>query len=468
MQSHDLIIKNGKVLYGQQFEEVDIAVSNQKISIIEKSIKEKAKKIIDASGKLVLPGGIDSHCHIEQRSASGLVNSDTFHSATCSAASGGNTTVIPFAAQYEGESLMDIVQEYHKIANKGAVVDYAMHMIIAGPTEEVILNELPTLMKNGHSSIKVFMTYDRLRIDDVEIIKILKEVKKVGGLVSVHAENHQLITDKVKQLISEGFDHPKYHTDSHPIEGEVEAINRILSMSKLTQQPVMIFHVSSKEGLDQIRKAKEEGIKFFSETCTQYLTLSPKLLDQKERNDGAKWICSPPIRGGYHSDALWLGLEEGLLDLVSSDHAPYSYDKRGKLFKSDLPNFKEIPNGMPGLNWRLPILLDTILKKENSLDIHDFVRLTSSMPAKIYGLYPKKGEIKVGSDADIVIWDTNKKITLSDEMVIDGSKYNPYSGKLVSCWPQEVILRGKTIVRDNRILVSPGGGEFLPVKIAVN
>tara|TARA_Y100000590_G_scaffold452259_1_gene595022 strand:+ start:7016 stop:8422 length:1407 start_codon:yes stop_codon:yes gene_type:complete len=465
MPSHDLIIKNGKVLHGQDFEVVDIAVSNQKITSINKSIKGKSKTLIDASGKIVLPGGIDSHCHIEQRSASGLINSDNFYSATCSAASGGNTTVIPFAAQYEGESLKEVVQQYHKLANKGAVVDYAMHMIIAGPSDEVITGELPILMQNGHSSIKVFMTYDRLRIEDEEIIKILKEVKKKGGLVSVHAENHELINDKVKQLLSEGFEHPKYHTDSHPIEGEVEAIHRILSMSHSTRQPVMIFHVSSKEGLDQIRKAKEEGIKFFSETCTQYLTLSPELLDQKERNDGAKWICSPPIRGGYHSEALWKGLEDGLLDLVSSDHAPYSYDKRGKLFKSEQPNFKEIPNGMPGLNWRLPVLLDSILNKKNSLNIHDFVRLTSSMPAKIYGLYPKKGEIKIGSDADLVIWDTNKKIILSDEMVIDGSNYNPYSGKLVSCWPQEVILRGKSIVKDNRILVSPGSGEFLPTKI---
>tara|TARA_B110000438_G_scaffold299825_1_gene350783 strand:+ start:241 stop:1650 length:1410 start_codon:yes stop_codon:yes gene_type:complete len=466
MPSQKLLIKYGTVAHSNNLEPIDILISDQKIVNIGKNLSDKVDRVINAKGKLVLPGGVDSHCHIEQKSASGLVNSDTFYTGTSAAALGGNTTVIPFAAQYDGDSLLEVVDRYHNLANKGSIVDYSMHMIIAGPTDNVIKKELPKLILSGHSSIKLFMTYDRLRIDDENILEILKQARKCGAMVSVHAENHEMITNKVKELLEDGCYHPKYHTDSHPVEGEVDAFRRIIQMSDETKQPVMIFHVSSEQGLNEIRSGKSRGVKFFAETCTQYLTLNSHLLDQEQINDGAKWICSPPIRSINDSEALWKGLEDSTLDLVTSDHAPYSFDNKGKFFKDNSPNFKEIPNGIPGLQWRLPILLDRVLNKQCNLDISDFVRMTSTMPAKVYGLYPHKGEIKIGSDADIVIWDTDLNITLSDDMVVDGSKYNPYSGMKVSCWPNEVILRGTTIVKDNIIKTEAGTGQFLSTKLS--
>ncbi len=466
MSKKSLLIKNGTVAHSDKLEEVDILVLGETIAQIEQNISFDADRVIDASNMLVLPGGVDSHCHIEQRSASGLINSDTFYTGTHAAALGGNTSVIPFAAQYDGDSLIKVVEDYHKLASKGALIDYSMHMIIAGPSETVIYEELPKLIKEGHSSIKIFMTYDRLRIDDESILKILIQAKESGAMVSVHAENHEMITNKVAELLNSECFHPKYHTDSHPVDGEVDAFKRIINMSEMTKQPIMIFHVSSAKGLDVIRDAKKRGVHFFAETCTQYLTLNSKLLDQEIITDGAKWICSPPIRDEDDSVALWEGLEENILDCVTSDHAPYSFDSKGKFFKGINPNFKEIPNGMPGLHWRLPVILDRILQNKSKLSILDFVRITSTTPAKIYGLFPKKGQINIGSDADIVIWDTNKDMQLSDSMVVDGSKYNPYKDFRVTCWPKEVILRGNTIVEDNDLKADQGTGKFIPTSLS--
>ena len=341
-----------------------------------------------------------------------------------------------------------------------------MHMIIAGPSDDVIDFQLPKLIREGHSSIKIFMTYDRLRIDDNSIQRILEQAKQYGAMVSVHAENHEMITKKVKELLDNDCIHPKYHTDSHPVDGEVDAFKRIIKMSEETKQPVMIFHVSSEKGLNEIKKGKSRGVHFFSETCTQYLSLNSSLLNQTNIKEAAKWICSPPVRDQSDSEALWRGIEEKTLDLVSSDHAPYSFDEKGKFFMGNNPSFKEIPNGMPGLHWRLPIILNEVLRKQCDLDLHDFVRITSTMPAKIYGLYPKKGEIKIGSDADITIWNKDKKVTLTDDMVVDGSKYNPYSGFEVSCWPDEVLLRGHTIVKNDKIMGKQNIGKFLPTKLS--
>ena len=466
MPHQKILIKNGTVVHSGMLDVADILIEDQRIAKIQNDITVSADREIDATNKLVLPGGIDSHCHIEQRSASGLINSDTFLSGTTAAALGGNTTVIPFAAQYEGDSLIKIVQEYHELAKENAIVDYSMHMIIAGPSDDVIDFQLPELIKEGHSSIKIFMTYDRLRIDDDSIQRILEKAKQCKAMVSVHAENHEMITKKVKELLGNGCRHPKYHTDSHPVDGEVDAFKRIIMMSEKTKQPVMIFHVSSEKGLDEIKKGKSRGVNFFAETCTQYLFLNSSLLDQTNTKEAAKWICSPPIRDVTDSEALWHGLENKTLDLVSSDHAPYSFDEKGKFFMGKNPNFKEIPNGMPGLHWRLPILLDKVLRNQCNLSVLDFVRITSTTPAKIYGLYPKKGEIKIGSDADITIWNKDKKVILSDGMVVDGSKYNPYSGFEVCCWPDEVLLRGHTIVKDNKIKGGKNMGEFLPTKLS--
>ncbi|NND50211.1 MAG: dihydropyrimidinase, partial [Rhizobiales bacterium] len=355
--------------------------------------------------------------------------------------------------------LTKVVEDYHTLARKGAMVDYAFHMIIAGPNPEVLDVELPPLIEAGHASIKMFMTYDRLRVDDGQMLDVLTKARELGAFVMVHAENHHMITWMVKRLLDRGATAPKFHAVSHPRAGEAEAFTRLIAMSELIDQPVMIFHVSSAEGVDVIRAARARGVKVFAETCTQYLLLTAAEMD-KPGVEGAKWICSPPLRFESDQEAIWQALDEGVLQTVTSDHAPYAFNEKGKLTAGANPNFKQIPNGMPGVQWRLPMLFDAMVS-QGHMDIHAFVRLTSTASAEIYGLAPRKGTIAEGSDADLVLWDAKRRVTLSDEMVLDGAGYHPYAGRTISGWPETVIRRGEIISQDGEILAKPGSGEFL-------
>ena len=458
MMHYDTLIHGGTVVTATNSTKSDIAISNGRIAAIGHALGT-ATNMIDATDLLALPGGVDSHCHIEQLSASGLINSDTFETATTAAAAGGTTTVIPFAAQYEGMSLHKVVDDYHELATKGAIVDYAFHMILAGPSQAVLDHELPELVRSGHSSIKMFMTYDRLRVDDLQMLDVLTKARELEAFVMVHAENHSMITWMVKKLLSAGATAPKFHSVSHPRAGEAEAFTRLIAMSELTDQPVMIFHVSSAEGAAVIARAQARGVKVFAETCTQYLTLTAEVMD-KPGMEGAKWVCSPPMRMQSDQDALWSALRSGVLQTVTSDHAPYSFDKKGKFTAGNAPNFKQIPNGMPGVQWRLPVLFDQMVTKRK-MTVNDFVRLTSTASAEIYGLAPRKGLIAPGSDADIVLWNPEKTVQLSDEMVHDGAGYNPYCGRNITGWPQTVIRRGKIIAEDGQVSAQPGSGKFL-------
>ncbi len=458
MSEFDLLIRGGTVVTADTSTQCDIAVNNGRIAALGDDLGEAANQI-DASGKLVLPGGVDSHCHIEQLAASGLINSDTFQTATRAAAAGGTTTVIPFAAQYEGMSLKKVVEDYHALAQKGAIVDYAFHMIIAGPNPQVLDEELPPLVEAGHASIKMFMTYDRLRLDDGQMLDVLTKARELGSFVMVHAENHNMITWMVKRLLDRGAVAPKFHAVSHPRAGEAEAFTRLIAMSELIDQPVMIFHVSSAEGVEVIRAARARGVKVFAETCTQYLLLTADEMD-KPGIEGAKWICSPPLRTASDQEAIWQALAEGVLQTVTSDHAPYAFNEKGKLTAGANPNFKQIPNGMPGVQWRLPMLFDAMVSR-GRLEIHAFVRLTSTASAEIYGLAPRKGSIAEGSDADLVLWDAQRQVTLSDDMVLDGAGYLPYAGRTITGWPETVIRRGEIVSQNGEITAKPGSGGFL-------
>jgi dihydropyrimidinase len=458
MSEFDLVITGGTVVAAGGTGTCDIGISGGRIETIGTGLGP-ARRTIDATDRLVLPGGVDSHCHIEQLSASGLVNSDTFETATRAAAAGGTTTVIPFAAQYEGMSLARVVGDYHALAEKGAIVDYALHMIIAGPSRAVLDEELPALVASGHSSIKMFMTYDRLRLDDAQMLEVLAKARDLGAFVMVHAENHAMIVFMVNRLIERGATAPKYHAVSHPRAGEAEAFTRLIAMSELIDQPVMIFHVSSAGGAGVIGAARARGVKLFAETCTQYLLLTAGEMD-KPGIEGAKWICSPPLRTRADQDALWAALKRGDLQTVTSDHAPYSFDRNGKLTAGPNPGFKQIPNGMPGIQWRLPVLFDAMVSS-GRMSLEDFVRLTSTASAEIYGLAPRKGRIVPGADADLVIWDASREVTLTDAMVNDGAGYNPYAGRTITGWPQMVIRRGELIAEDGRVSARPGSGMFL-------
>jgi dihydropyrimidinase len=388
------------------------------------------------------------------------MNSDTWESATVSAALGGTTTVISFAAQHVGMNLAQVVEDYQLLARTGAAVDYSFHMIVADPTEATLKEHLPALIAQGHASIKVFMTYDRLRLEDEQVLDVLLTARENRALVCVHAENHGMIAWMGKRLVERGYTAPKFHSVSHPRVSEPEAFNRLIAMAALVDQPVMLFHVSTAEGCEAIRRARGDGLKVFAETCPQYLVLTAQDLD-KPGTEGTKWMCSPPARTTEDQEALWRALELGDLQLISSDHAPYSYDQNGKLRAGPNPSFKQVANGMPGLEARLPVIFDAAVAS-GRMSVEKFVELTATAPAKIYNLHPKKGSIAVGADADLAIWDPDKHVTLSDGMMHDRTGYTPYVGRSVRGWPETVLLRGEVLVESGAFKGKPGSGQFLP------
>jgi len=457
--AYDLMIRGGRVATASDVFEADVAISGETIAAIGRRLGP-AEREIDARDKLVLPGGVDSHCHIEQLSAAGIMNADTFESATTSAAFGGTTTVISFAAQHVGMQLTQVLEEYHALARKGAVIDYAFHTIIADPTRATLEQDLPALIKQGHGSIKIFMTYDRLKIDDEPLLDILVAAREGGALLCAHAENHGIISWMTKRLLAGGYTDPKYHAISHARFSEAEAFNRLIGMAALVDQPIMIFHVSTAEGAKVIRDARGQGLKVFAETCPQYLFLTADDLD-RPGVEGAKWMCSPPPRRSSDQEALWTALSLGDLQTISSDHAPYRFDATGKLRAGPAPNFKQVANGLPGLETRLPLLFDAMVS-QGRLGLEKFVELTATAPAKIYNLHPRKGSIAIGADADIAIWDPNRRVTISDDLMHDRAGYTPYAGRVVQGWPDTVLSRGRIIVENGTLSAAPGSGRFLP------
>ena len=459
MSDFDLVIRNGTVATAADTTDCDIGIKDGVVAILGKNIGPGAQEI-DASGRLVLPGGIDSHCHIEQRSSAGIVCADDFYSATVSAAFGGTTTVIPFAAQHRGQSLRQVVAEYHEAALPKAVVDYAFHLIISDPSEQVMGQELPALIRDGYTSFKVYMTYDLLALDDRQMLDVLAVARREGALVMVHAENHEMIKWLTGRLLDRGLGAPRYHAVSHVRLAEGEATNRAVALSQLLDVPILLVHVSAAEAIEVIRNAQTNGLKIYGETCPQYLFLTAGDL-AKPGVEGAKFCCSPPPRDHAAQEAVWAGLRNGTFQVFSSDHAPYRFDASGKLPHGDRTTFKEIANGVPGIELRLPLLFSEGVG-QGRLDLNAFVALTATNHAKVYGLYPKKGTIAVGSDADIAVWDPERETEITAGMLHDNVAYTPYEGRRLRGWPMTVLSRGRFVVKDGKLLVRRGSGQFLP------
>ncbi len=456
--AYDLVIRGGTVATASDVFPADIGIRGERIAAIGEALPAGAHEI-GAAGRLVLPGGVDAHAHIEQLSAAGIMNADTWESATGSAALGGTTSVIAFAAQHVGADLAQVVSDYAALAAKGSLVDYAFHLIVSDPTEKCLRTDLPALLGGGHGSVKAFMTYDRLRLEDEQVLDLMVAAKAGGGLVCVHAENHGMIAWMGKRLVEHGHLAPRFHAASHPRGSEAEAFDRLVAMAALVDQPVMIFHVSTREGVAAVRRARGAGHKVYAETCPQYLFLTAADLD-KPGLEGAKWMCSPPPRSRDDQEALWQGLALGDLQLVSSDHAPYAFDATGKLSAGPEPSFKQIANGLPGLEWRLPLLFDATVSG-GRLGLSRFVELTATAPARIYNL-PGKGSVAIGADADLCIWDPDRVVTLTDAAVHDRAGYTPYAGRTLRGWPTVVLRRGEVIVEDGALVAGPGSGRFLP------
>ena len=459
MSSFDLIIRGGTVVTAADAFAADIAIREGRIAALGADLGS-AREVLDARGKLVLPGGIDSHVHISQPSGPGIVMADDFESATRSAAFGGNTLVMPFCLQQKGEGLRAALMSYHQLAAGRCHIDVSFHLIISDPTASVLGQELPALVADGYTSFKVFMTYEGLALADKELLEVFACARKTGALVMVHAENYDAIRYLTEQLERDGSTAPRFHATSRPIAVEREATHRAISLAELVDVPIMIVHVSNGEAMEQIRWAQGRGQKIYGETCPQYLVLTEKDLDGLNM-EGAKYVCSPPPRDVASQQACWRGLQTGVFQVFSSDHCPFRYDDpEGKLTPKGRTSFRWVPNGIPGVETRLPILFSEGVKK-GRIDINTFVALTATNHAKMYGLYPRKGTIAVGSDADIAIWDPDRRRTISQTMMHGGSDYIPYEGLEVTGWPITTIVRGQFVVRDGELVGALGLGEHL-------
>lgn len=459
MTDFDVVIRSGTVATDQDVFEADVAIRGERIAAVGRSLG-RGRYDIDARGKLVLPGGVDSHTHIEQVSSFGIMTADDFYTATVSAAFGGTTTVISFCAQHRTDRIPAVLKDYAERARAKAVIDYAFHLIVANPDEETLERDLPDAIAQGIRSFKIYTTYERLRVTDEQILDVMAVARKHGALVMVHAENHGVISWLAERMIEQGNVAPRYHAICHTRGAEHEAIQRVAMLAELIDVPVLIVHVSTADGIEAIREARTRGSRIYGETCPQYLFLTAKDLDRPGL-EGAMFCCSPPPRDETAQEACWSGLADGALNVCSSDHSPYRYDQTGKLPKGERTTFKEMANGVPGIELRLPLLF-SFGYRAGRLTLPDFVALTATRHAQIYGCYPQKGTIAVGADADIAIWDPDRRVTITPDLVHDNAGYTPYAGRELQGWPVTVLSRGEVIVEDGKLTAERGRGRFIP------
>ncbi len=450
---HDLVIKGGRVATATETFEADIGIRQGRIATLGEDLS--GEDVIDARGKLVMPGGIEAHCHIAQESGMGIMTADDYESGSISAAFGGNSCFVPFAAQKTGQSVADTLATYDGRAAPKSVIDYSYHLILTDPNESV-LAELPQAFERGVTSFKVFMTY-ATRVSDAQFLDILTVARRHGGLTMVHAENHDMLTWMASALAENGHTEPRYHAPARPGLAEEEAINRAISLSKLADAPLMIVHVSTPGGAELVARARAEGAYVFGETCPQYLFLTRDDLDRPGL-EGAKYICSPPLRDTATQEALWRHIAAGTFTVVSSDHAPYRFDDTGKFSSGRDVDFRKIANGMPGIEMRLPLMFSEGVVK-GRISLQQFVALSSTNAARLYGMLPRKGTLAIGADADIAVWDP-EETRVAGEMH-DAMDYNPFEGREVTGWPVTVLSRGRRVVDAGELVARPGDGAFV-------
>jgi dihydropyrimidinase len=455
----DLVVRNARVATASDTFDSDIGIRDGRIVQLGLGLPP-GRQEIDAAGRYVTPGGVDAHCHLDQPMEPPVRMADNFDTGTRAAACGGTTTVIPFAAQQKGQSLRAAVQDYHQRAEGRAHVDHAFHLIVSDPTEEVLKRELPQLIAEGYTSFKIYMTYDDLKLDDGQILDVLSVAREQGAMAMIHAENADCIEWLTKRLEANGRTAPRFHAHSRPMLVEREATHRAIALSELVDVPIMIVHVSGREAVEQIRWARAHGLSVFAETCPQYLFLTAEDLGIDDSYQGARCVCSPPPRNRENQQVIWNGLSDGLFTIFSSDHAPFRYDApEGKKPGGEEVAFRHIPNGIPGIETRLPLLFSHGVL-DGRITINKFVELTSTNPAKAYGLHPRKGTIAVGADADLVVWGTTPRPIRNADLHHDVD-YTPYEGIEVKAWPALTLARGEVVWDGERFHPRAGRGEFL-------
>jgi dihydropyrimidinase len=451
-----VLIQNGTIVNADSTVNADLLIDGSTIKEIRAGIPaSSADKVVDARGLLLLPGGIDAHTHLDMPFG-GSQSADDFLTGTRAAAIGGTTTIVDFAIQARGTKMRDALDTWWKKAEGKACIDYGLHMIVTD-LGDAGLEDMDDLVREGVASFKLFMAYPNvLMVDDATIFKALRQTAKNGALICMHAENGSVIDVIVQQALAEGKTAPIYHHLTRPTKAEAEAVHRSIAMAEMAGVPIYIVHLSSEDALNQVREARDRGLPAFAETCPQYLLLS--LEDVADKGwEGAKYVFTPPLRERRNQPKLWEGLRKDNLQVVSTDHCPFCFADQKALGKDD---FTKIPNGGPGIENRLQLLHHHGVGKGN-FSLNRFVELVSTAPARIFGMYPKKGVLAVGSDADLVLWDPNEEHTISaatHHMRVD---YSMFEGFHVRGNARDVYSRGELIVSGGKFIGKPGRGNYL-------
>jgi dihydropyrimidinase len=454
------LIKNGRIITAVDDYMADLLIDQEKIALIGENLEQtwgiSADRVIDATGKLVIPGGIDPHTHLDMPFG-GTNSADDFTTGTRAAAFGGTTTIIDFAIQKKGGSLTEALDTWHAKAQGKAAIDYGFHMITTDlpPTQVKELKRL--IHQEGVTSFKLFMAYPGVLLaDDATIFRAMLASGEEGGMVCMHAENGVVIDEIVSYALTQGFKSPKFHALTRPTQAEAEGVNRAIRLAEMAGSPVYIVHLSCHDALKRVKEARDEGIAAFAETCPQYLFLDQSYYE-KENFEGAKYVMTPALREKWNQEELWTGLRMNDLQVVSTDHCPFCFKEQKELGRDD---FSKIPNGGPGVENRLSLIFNGGVVP-GRITLNRFVEITSTAAAKIFGLFPRKGTIAVGSDADIVVFDPRAKKTISAKTHHMNVDYNCYEGQTLTGVSEIVISRGQIIVEGDIYLGKPGNGQYL-------
>jgi dihydropyrimidinase len=452
----DTVIRNGTIVTASDTYAADVGITKDTIAAIGAGLPiENAGKVIEAGGRLVMPGGIDVHTHLDMPFG-GTTSADDFETGTVAAAFGGTTMLIDFAIQYKGQTLRQAFDTWMKKANGKAVIDYSFHCIIT-ELADAQLDEMKALVKEGVPTFKLFMAYPGVfMLDDASIFRAMRAAADSGGMICMHAENGGAIDVIVQRALAEGKKAPKYHALTRPTTAEAEATNRAIALAEMAGAPVYIVHLSCNDALEKVREARDRGLPTFAETCPQYLYLSLENMDAPGF-EGAKYVFTPPLREKWNQEKLWEGLAKDDLQAVSTDHCPFCYKEQKELGKDD---FTKIPNGGPGIEHRLSLVYSGGVHGKR-FSANRFVQLVSTAPAKLFGLYPRKGTVAVGSDADLVIFDADEEQTISVKTHHMRVDYSMFEGIRVKGIPKIVLSRGRTIIENGKFIGKPGAGEFI-------
>jgi dihydropyrimidinase len=463
-----ILIKNGLVVTEKGSKRADLLISDEKIAAIEPGlVPDTGTEVMDAEGLFLLPGGVDAHVHLDLPMF-GTVSSDDHYTGTKAAAFGGTTTVIDFISQ-DSDNLVENFQKLKQKAAEKAAVDFGFHANLSHLTPEVE-KQIPELVMQGVTSVKVFTAYNnRLRLQDGEIFRVMRIAREAGILTMIHAENGDLIEMLTDEALKAGNTSPMWHAKTRPAWGAVEAVCRGVALSAVADAPLYLVHMNAGGEVDQLEYARSKGLKVMGETCPQYLLFNDDKLTGK---DAAKWVCSPPLRKPEDQQRLWQGLKSGIIQTIATDHCPFFYNGNESILyegvsvaipgkELGMGDFTKIPNGLPGVGDRLPVLY-TEMVSSGKFSVNEFVRLNCSNPAKIFGLYPQKGTLAVGSDADIVFWDPEKNIKYGTAYSQQRTDYNLYEGRILTGFPIVVFSRGNLIMRDGEWFGKPGQGQYLP------